>query len=197
MTDKKVVKKVEKKVTKKKKEKEKPVKKRTIQQSLRVELTEKEKLAFSRDLAKANQDMAGEEVEKKEVMAQFAGRLSVLKTNIFNLSQKISNGYEYKSVDVDVYFNYKKSLKIFMRRDLKTIIAQETMTDSDRQQEFPFKEKEKRDAAKKKKADKEAKKKAADAKKGDTGKKEDKKAEKPEVEKPQVKHDGWGRPIKP
>lgn len=140
-----------------KKKKGEPEKRRTIQRSLRVDLTEKETLIFSRDLAKVNQDLANEENIKKEVIAEFASKMSMLKSNIFNLSQKISNGYEHRSVDVDVYFDYKKGLKIFIRRDTKKVVAEEAMTDHDRQQEFPLKDKKDKEAEKKKIAEEKAK----------------------------------------
>lgn len=118
---------MEKKESKKPKVKKalKVEKKRTIQKSLRVALTEKEILVISRDLAKVNQEVAS------------------LKSNISNLSQKISNGYEYRSIDVDVYFDYKRGIKISKRRDTGEIIEEQTMTDDDRQQEFKLNDKKK------------------------------------------------------
>jgi hypothetical protein len=73
------------------------------------------------------------------------------------LSRKISNGYEYRTVDVDVLFDYKKGMKYFVRRDTKETIEEEKMTDSDRQQELDFKKAKKKEGKEKKGKKKEEK----------------------------------------
>lgn len=118
-------------------------KKRTIQKQLEVKLTEEETLKYSRELAKVNQDLASEEEKKKEIMSDIANKINSFKTNITVLSRKISNGYEYRTVDVDVLFDYKKGMKYFVRRDTKETINEQVMTDEDRQQELDFKKAEK------------------------------------------------------
>lgn len=171
----------------KKKKEKKPEKKHAVQMSLRVNLTQKETISFSQSLARANQDLAGEENEKKEVMSSFANKITMLKTNIFDLSKKISNGYEYRGVDVDVFFDYRKGIKIYVRRDTKEVVEEKPMTDHDRQQEFPFKDKKKKEAEKKE--EKKVEKKTVDT--IDKKKESNKKDEKP-AEKKKGKKDGWG-----
>lgn len=130
-------------------------KKRTIQKQLEVKLTEEEVLKYSRELARVNQDLASEEDKKKEIISDIANKINSFKTNITVLSRKISNGYEYRTVDVDVLFDYKKGMKYFVRRDTKETIEEGKLTDSDRQQELDFAKAEKEKKAKKKEEKKE------------------------------------------
>ncbi len=130
-------------------------KKRTIQRELEVKLNDKEILEYSRELAKVNQDLSSEEDKKKEIMSDIANKINMLKTNISLLSRKISNGYEYRTVDVDVFFDYKKGMKYFVRRDTKQTIEELKMTDSDRQQELKLNDKKDKKATEEKKDKKE------------------------------------------
>jgi len=60
-------------------------------------LTDKELIAKSRELAKANEDLADVEAKKKDVMADFTAQQKKHEANISVLSRIVSGGKEYPS----------------------------------------------------------------------------------------------------
>jgi len=105
-------------------------------------LTDKELIAKSRELAKANEDLADVEAKKKDVMADFTAQQKKHEANISVLSRIVSGGKEYRNVKCEWTFDYISGIKTLMRLDTHDIIKREEITQKERQVAFVVVEKE-------------------------------------------------------
>ena len=102
-------------------------------QSLPVILTQDEIVECAKSLAKTTNELRDCESRKMEVTSQFAADLKKLKATTDSLSIKISNGYEYREVDCEWSFDYKKDTKTLTRIDTGETVRIVQLTLEDRQ----------------------------------------------------------------
>ena len=114
--------------------------------SLKTILTEKEVLVYSKQLAKANQDVGQIEAQLKEVKDDFKARASKVEAEIDILSRKVSTGEEYKEVQCFEQFNWKDGTKEIIREDSGEVVASYDITEYEKQEHMKF-EKAAEDAA--------------------------------------------------
>lgn len=113
-------------------------KKMTVTKNVPVVLLSDELLEISRELAKANQDLARIANQKKEAAASFGASQKIAEANIEELSLKISTGKEYRDVECVVTFDEKSMRKIITRTDTGEIVESQKMTTDDFQTELEF-----------------------------------------------------------
>ena len=104
--------------------------------SLKVELTEAEILAYSRQLAKANQDEVQIEARLKEVKDDFKHQSSKVIAEIGMLSSRINSGEEYREVECRWEYNWHKGEKRLIREDTGEVIGEQVITDYERQEQI-------------------------------------------------------------
>ncbi len=108
----------------------------TIKKNLPVILTNTELLGISKELAKANQDKAHVESEKKEVNAGFAAKQKMCDAHIESLSLKISTEREYRDVECEMIFDHENRTKTTYRKDTGEQVECEKLTSEDMQEEL-------------------------------------------------------------
>lgn len=96
-------------------------------------LTDKELIEKSRELAKANEDIADVEAKKKDVVADFTAQQKKHEANISILSRIVSTGKEYRNVKCELEKDYKNGLKRLIRLDTFEVIKSEELQQKDRQ----------------------------------------------------------------
>lgn len=104
----------------------------TVTRSLRYDFNASEIHDLSMNLAKTVQDLAQVEADKKATNAGFKGQIDEHKSNISDLSSKISNGYEFRDVECEViYHKPENGKKTIIRSDNgKAIIEKMTHEDN-------------------------------------------------------------------
>lgn len=113
-------------------------KKITVTKNVPVLLTITELLEISKELARANQDLARATNQKKEMAASFAATQKIAEAGIENLSLKISTGKEYRDVECSVTFDQKQMKKIIIRMDTGEVVETTKLTTADLQEELEF-----------------------------------------------------------
>lgn len=105
----------------------------TEKRTLACELTDKELLTRSRELARHNAKRTELENKKKEVVADCNARIQAQVSNIECLSAIVSNGYEYREVECTWEFDWEKDKKILIRKDTFTTVDMADITEEERQ----------------------------------------------------------------
>lgn len=113
-------------------------KKITVTKNVPVLLSISELLEISKELARANQELARVSNQKKETMASFAASQKIAEAIIENLSLKISTGKEYRDVDCSVTFDQKLMKKFITRMDTGEVVETTKLTTADLQEELEF-----------------------------------------------------------
>jgi hypothetical protein len=96
-------------------------------------LTDKELIAKSRELAKANEDLADVEARKKDAVAEFAAKQKKHEANIAELSRVVSTGKEYRIVSCEWQYHYDTGIKNLVRLDTLETIITDNITQKERQ----------------------------------------------------------------
>lgn len=123
--------------------------------TLSCQLTDKEKLSISLDLAECTSMIARIEAEKKSINADFKSKSEAKKARINELVQKIETGAEHRDVECEVFFHEPKPRhKRIVRTDTGAEVEVLVMTGQDLQQELPIEEAQATKAPKKKAASK-------------------------------------------
>jgi hypothetical protein len=101
--------------------------------SLQVVLTNDEIRDKAKDLARAQIDIEEQEKRLKDVQADFKAKIATLEASISILSRAISNGYEYRDIECEWSFDWKKGEKKLSRLDTNEVLRTEKVTQEDRQ----------------------------------------------------------------
>ena len=110
----------------------------TIKKNLPVVLSRDELLTISKELAKANQDLAKIANQKKEVNASLGAQKKMSEAIIEDLSLKISTGQEYRDVECEITFDESDRKKFVCRLDTGEIVETVKLTTEDLQTELAF-----------------------------------------------------------
>lgn len=107
-------------------------------ESLRHDFTDAETLDLSRDLARSHQELALIEEGKEKVVADFKAQIQAKENVISDLSRRINNGYEYRSIECELRFHEpEKGMKTLVRLD-NAAVVKTTRMDSWEAQEHLF-----------------------------------------------------------
>lgn len=90
---------------------------------------------LGKELAQQNRERTSAEDEKKSVTSDFKARIDGLDARINRLSNNISNGFEYKDMDVTLELDLEAKKRIFRRIDTNEIVKEEEMHPEDYQTE--------------------------------------------------------------
>lgn len=107
--------------------------KKPTEEFLSCVLTDRELIAKSRELAKANEDLADVEARKKDVVAEFTAKQKKHEANIAELARVISTGKEYRMVKCEWEYNYNTGIKVLRRLDTNEVTVTENITQKERQ----------------------------------------------------------------
>jgi hypothetical protein len=91
---------------------------------------------LGKELAQFNRERTSAEEEKKSVTSDFKARIDGLNARINRLSNNISNGYEYKDMEVTLELDLEAKKRIFRRIDTNEIVKEEEMHPEDWQTEI-------------------------------------------------------------
>ena len=98
---------------------------------LRYDFTAEEIYSLSKDLAVKNVAMRSEEEEKKAIVSQYSSRINTLRSQIQDLSNKVSSGYEVRKVQCNIKYHFpEQNKKQITRTDTKEKFV-EPMTKED------------------------------------------------------------------
>ena len=110
----------------------------TEERSLKCILTEEQVLAYSREMAKTQQDRIETELQKKSVMSDFKDRIERADLILSTLSRKVANGYEHNSIKCAWSFDWEENKKFLYRSDTGELVDSREITEHERQQLFKF-----------------------------------------------------------
>jgi uncharacterized phage infection (PIP) family protein YhgE len=97
----------------------------TERRSLRYDFSAPEIYELSLRLANKHKEVTRQEEEKKSVVSQYAAKINELKASINNLSNNVSEGYEFREVECTVEFNKPETgKKTLTRKDNQQTIVE-------------------------------------------------------------------------
>jgi hypothetical protein len=97
----------------------------TERRSLRYDFSAPEIYELSLRLANKHKEVTRQEEEKKSVVSQYAAKINELKASINNLSNNVSEGYEFREVECTVEFNKPEmGKKTLTRKDNQQTIVE-------------------------------------------------------------------------
>ena len=109
-----------------------------VTKHLKYEFSEDEIKDMSYELARETRELRALNESKKEVMADFTGKIKAKEGSIDRTSEHIANGYEYRMVQCEVeYDDPEPGMKSFTRVDTGEV-WEEPMTDLEKQGELPL-----------------------------------------------------------
>ena len=112
---------------------------------LSCELTDGELIERSKQLAKANEDLADVEARKKDVVADFTAQQKRHEANIGVLSRVVSTGKEYRTVKCEWEINWTRGIKRLIRLDTQVIVKEAEIDQKERQVQAELQQKEAQD----------------------------------------------------
>ncbi len=108
---------------------------------LKCVLSDAEMTDLSQELAREIQALDRFQDQRKEVVACLEAQIETASAACRRLSALVTNGYEYRNVECEVYLNDPEpGQKTLYRTDTGEAVKTEKMTDAEKQQDLPFKE---------------------------------------------------------
>ena len=108
--------------------------------TLKVTLTQDEKVKRGEELAHTVQLLAQVEAEQREVVSSMKAKAEAHRKQIHVLSQAISNGYEYRQVLVDSTPDFEARRVTLFRRDTGEVVEERAMLEHEAQEQLPLEE---------------------------------------------------------
>lgn len=105
--------------------------------TLDCELTEKEVLAYGRELASINAAISTEESSQISVKKEMASRLAGLEAKASEISAKVNRGKELREVQIAVTADFKKGTATEFRTDTGEVYRERPLRDDERQPGLP------------------------------------------------------------
>lgn len=84
---------------------EKRIEKRKTKEYLKYTFSEMEKRDIAQEMARNIQQKEAKEDEKKAIVAQFKAELESIQRDVNQASQRLTNGYEHKNIDCEMWFH--------------------------------------------------------------------------------------------
>ena len=107
-----------------------------LEKSLKVNLSDKELLAYGIELADAQDKTDRLNDELTEVKSRFKSEIDETESKINNITSKIRSKYEYRNVECEKTLDFKKGIVIIRRMDTVEDIEVRDMLDCERQAEI-------------------------------------------------------------
>jgi hypothetical protein len=112
-----------------------------IYESFRYDFTAEEKQQLGQQLALEVTSLADNDRQKKEAAAHFAAKHKAIESNCFELSAKLTNGYEMRQFEVMVMLDTPRpGWKRIIRVDSNEAVRDEPMTFAEMQRNLGFEE---------------------------------------------------------
>ena len=114
---------------------------KVLRQYLKCEFTDAEVSDFGKELAAASTRRAQIEQQKKEIDSDLKAKIEAENTKIQRLSERITQGFEYRDVEVTIVLDSPRDgWKTTIRKDTGEEVKVEPMTDDDRQMALKLEE---------------------------------------------------------
>ncbi len=110
---------------------------KTVKRYLKHTFTEPEMLSFRDTLASTICELSQLEDEKKTVTSQYAAKINEKKATSNMAAQNIRNGYEYRDIECDIFYDLKRRMKTIARKDNGEFIEELPMTAEELQCSLP------------------------------------------------------------
>lgn len=105
--------------------------------TLDCELTEKEVLAYGRELASVTSAIATEESNQISVKKEMASRLAGLEAKASELSAKVNRGKELREVQIEVMADFKANTATEIRGDTGEVYRERPLREEEKQPGLP------------------------------------------------------------
>lgn len=115
---------------------------------LPVQLTEKEVIVYSREMARIQGEKIEREEKKKSVAAEYTAEIKSLSGDVDVLMRKINSNSEQRNVKCKWVMKWDQMEKELVRLDTNEVVRTITILDSERQQHMDFKKAERQEASK-------------------------------------------------
>jgi len=112
----------------------------TTFETCKYQFTEAELRELADNLARKLEEKSRTEEEKKEVAAQFSAKIKTLANETNLLAVNVRNRWEYRSIECDVIYDYKKGEVKYVRLDSGEIHRTRVMTAAERQEALDLKD---------------------------------------------------------
>ncbi|GEM_PF-5743378 len=110
---------------------------KTVKRYLKHTFTEPEMLSFRDTLASTICELSQLEDEKKTVTSQYAAKINEKKATSNMAAQNIRNGYEFRDIECDIFYDLKRRMKTIVRKDTGEFIEELPMTAEELQCSLP------------------------------------------------------------
>ncbi len=117
-------------------------------------LTDPERIKYSQQLAEAIQERGREEDDLKSYKSSAKFRQDSIDGRVNDLTTKISTGKEFRDVECEIVWDFKKREKTWKRKDAKEVVRTARITDEELQEEIRFQDAQKPDKKSKPEAEK-------------------------------------------
>lgn len=107
---------------------------------LKYDFTREEKEEMGIELAQKFGELSQKEADKKAIVKSLDSDISSLEAKTRDIATKLSNGHEYKNIDVEITFDYESRLKRFRRLDTGAEYKEVPMTADELQVPLPLTE---------------------------------------------------------
>jgi hypothetical protein len=104
----------------------------------RHDFSRDESLALGQEFNQHFQKQRSLECEKKAISADFSSQIKQEDSHMERIGQRISAGFEMRETDCTVELDFKNRKKLYFRNDTGEYVKDETLSQSDLQEEFPF-----------------------------------------------------------
>ena len=112
------------------------VKREAFKTLLKCALTEKEMLAYAKEMAEISGEITAIEEDMKAVAQEFKSRLAGKSARFSAIGQRVQNGAEFREIDCVREFDYSAGLVTEIRRDTCDKLNTRAMTDDEKQGEL-------------------------------------------------------------
>lgn len=102
-------------------------------ENLRVDLSQEEILAASREIARAVDELHDFEQQRKAAAEMYKAKIAQANAQVQVNSVLVRNGYEFRKVDVERTFDYEEGIVTAIRLDTGEVFESRTMTRDERQ----------------------------------------------------------------
>jgi len=100
--------------------------------TLDCELTDKEILAYGRELASVNQEVADEEDRQNSLKQELKARIAGLEARRTEISAKVNRGKELREVQIEVLADFKLDMATEVRTDTGEIYRERPLRDEEK-----------------------------------------------------------------
>lgn len=113
-----------------------PILKRYVA-TLDCDLTEKEILAYGRELAQINQEIASEEDRQSSLKQELKARITGIEARRTEISAKVNRGKELREVQIEVTADFKTDMATEIRMDTGEVYRERPLRDQEKQPGLP------------------------------------------------------------